>query len=771
MGLPPTWSASLAEAGFSEEEIASIHAKRAASRPTLYGLRTDRPDSPASSTFSNRPRMNPRSSSLMQRDVDSVSQRSESSYAADISRNLSMSIDHSDILMSEGDSSVYTTPTRTVRSPEMYYAPSREMTPSPPPHSGPSRAFPVAKDPRPRTPTKRSYHVANDSIDTIASPPPAYWSAKKDSSLEDVEEDLVLPPSAVAAQSVAGHHGNASDTSFVEEDGVDDIEDNDVVASETSFQLARSRLSALPPRISLHQDSLSDLSNWSESLFSILPSSSSPPKPTSTKDILGASPSAQLSLPRAVSSPRGTSSSSLRVSSGTITGPSRQRHGPPQKPLPLQVEAGKPSPPPSPSLPPMPSSSASSNPLWREVYDMVKSPEPGPISPAPSALFSPPSAGSTISPATSVDSRSEHDELQVEFSHDKENRDSSMSTMTVTPATIVRHVSVVKRARANVIQSPPRANQQRPAYDSIASAVDNQDADDKDGARSARSNSPVSSSESNSSETSSLAMSTMRAGADSSKWKTNSMVPVSQSSSIPYVESSPQPSPRVGEFDHASIITTASVRGYRESEEAAGIMQRPTIVVVDDLDPVANEDKPSPASSSSPSPSPSTPALRYSGWVSEVVAPLKTYINDTLDPRELFVDLQEIAEGESGSVFAARVAASLIPRTEPKYVAIKQVALVPSGSPKLLDLGRELQIMKDVRHPQILSMDALYIDFMDDSLWISMELMDRSLADVLNLLDEGVQVTEVHIGRFVKDVRYVWNTFGISEAHYCHCRF
>ena len=46
----------------------------------------------------------------------------------------------------------------------------------------------------------------------------------------------------------------------------------------------------------------------------------------------------------------------------------------------------------------------------------------------------------------------------------------------------------------------------------------------------------------------------------------------------------------------------------------------------------------------------------------------------------------------------------------------------------------------------------LYVDLMDDALWISMELMDRSLADVLNLVEEGVQMDERHIARFAKDV-------------------
>ncbi|KAI0759668.1 kinase-like protein [Irpex lacteus] len=147
-------------------------------------------------------------------------------------------------------------------------------------------------------------------------------------------------------------------------------------------------------------------------------------------------------------------------------------------------------------------------------------------------------------------------------------------------------------------------------------------------------------------------------------------------------------------------------------------------------------------------PSPATPALRYAGWVTEVVSPIKEFIDDTIDPRDLYADLQEVAEGESGSVFAARVVRSA---NAQEYVAIKQVALLPSGSQKLVDLERELRLMKNLRHPNILSMNMLYVDLMDDALWISMELMDRSLADVLNLVEEGVQMDERHIARFAKD--------------------
>ncbi|KAM6493356.1 kinase-like protein [Amanita muscaria] len=161
---------------------------------------------------------------------------------------------------------------------------------------------------------------------------------------------------------------------------------------------------------------------------------------------------------------------------------------------------------------------------------------------------------------------------------------------------------------------------------------------------------------------------------------------------------------------------------------------------------------------------------RYRGWLSAVVKPLEDFIDDAIDPREYYIDLQEIAEGESGSVFAAQLApnkdlaklrldAGLVAQDqqtlasgEPVAIAIKSVAIVPSGSPKLDELGRELKLMRGLGHENILSMDALYVDLLEDSLWIRMELMERSLADVVSLVEGGLQLHDRMIARFASDV-------------------
>ncbi|KAK7045473.1 hypothetical protein VNI00_007726 [Paramarasmius palmivorus] len=167
---------------------------------------------------------------------------------------------------------------------------------------------------------------------------------------------------------------------------------------------------------------------------------------------------------------------------------------------------------------------------------------------------------------------------------------------------------------------------------------------------------------------------------------------------------------------------------------------------------------------------PITPAQRYPGWVSEVLKPLEEFIDEQVDPREYYSDLQEIAEGESGSVFAAKITDTgnlhklkLPPllkaqdadnqmRGVTSLVAIKCVAIMPTGSTKLDDLRRELVLLKGISHPNILTMDALYVDVVEDSLWIRMELMERSLADVIELIDEGLMLQERMIARFTSDI-------------------
>ncbi|KAH7880500.1 kinase-like protein [Lentinula edodes] len=179
---------------------------------------------------------------------------------------------------------------------------------------------------------------------------------------------------------------------------------------------------------------------------------------------------------------------------------------------------------------------------------------------------------------------------------------------------------------------------------------------------------------------------------------------------------------------------------------------------------------PIPGSSPFSSVTPITPNQRYRGWLSEIVKPLEEFIDEPIDPRDYYLDLTEVAEGESGSVYAARISdnanlarLSKLPplikardvegqaNGETMFVAIKTVPILPSGSAKLDELRKELNMIRGIMHGNILAMHALYVDSVEDSLWIRMELMERSLADVVVLCEEGLVLQERVIARFTHD--------------------
>ncbi|KIY44904.1 kinase-like protein, partial [Fistulina hepatica ATCC 64428] len=178
-------------------------------------------------------------------------------------------------------------------------------------------------------------------------------------------------------------------------------------------------------------------------------------------------------------------------------------------------------------------------------------------------------------------------------------------------------------------------------------------------------------------------------------------------------------------------------------------------------------------------------------WLPPLIAPLTQYIVDPAsddaltsaftDPHTRFVELVEIAEGESGSVFQARDTASTRgSSSEPALVAIKHIVLFPpqqSDDPyssalqtKLFDLERELQLLRSLpqEHNNVLYLDAVYVEMTTGTreaapqattgdvtaeyrLWVRMELMERSLADVIELVDAGLILQDRTIARLASD--------------------
>jgi hypothetical protein len=161
---------------------------------------------------------------------------------------------------------------------------------------------------------------------------------------------------------------------------------------------------------------------------------------------------------------------------------------------------------------------------------------------------------------------------------------------------------------------------------------------------------------------------------------------------------------------------------------------------------------------------------KYEGWVASVISPLSGFIDMPINPRHHYLDLQEIAEGPGGTtVYVARLADAqrnqlMLPihvreqdqqdllARRPTFVAIKSVPIMPAGSSKLVEVLRELHIARDIRCDNVLEMDALYVDPVEDALWIRMELMTRPLSSVIELNAAGLVLSDRIIAGCTKDV-------------------
>jgi p21-activated kinase 1 len=360
-----------------------------------------------------------------------------------------------------------------------------------------------------------------------------------------------------------------------------------------------------------------------------------------------------------------------------------------------------------------------------------------------------------------------------------------MSTVTVRNATIVTGVELATRARANVIASSVagQAGIQKSNPASIRkdatprqSGVDGimKPSADEDVILD-KTPSPTSSTHSSSaaSSLSSIAMpSSMSSGSKqqatsvlirgASKWE-------GEEQAVDVPEISPS------SLDSKFIVDQPRIASFMDSQDedddpmiapsprTSGLGGRRLSIQVNEVEPTqtsGSSTKEDMSNASVQSLTASLPAPRYPGWVSEVLAPLYSFIDEDVDPNDRFQDKKEIAEGESGLVYQARdlharAAPSLAGNGEGSgadLVAIKTVDILPSGSAKLIDLKIELEIMKEVKHVNVLTLDGLYVALLDDSLWIKMELMERSLADVIALAQEGVVIQEQVAAKFASDV-------------------
>ena len=449
--------------------------------------------------------------------------------------------------------------------------------------------------------------------------------------------------------------------------------------------------------------------------------------------------------------------------------------------------------------------SFSASPLYHELMGMMQERSAAANGISSPASGSPSSTNFQLDAIGSVspDVRSNHRDSQLTIRLDPRrdsSRDSSASTSTIVHATIVRGASVVRRVRADVIPAPASAATTPRGKERAQVQAVQEDEEESD-----------SSSDCCDEEEEDISISPSGTIAlTSAPSSLEGVDGASKSPRLAYVHDtphlSPSPSPLRASFpgpDEEEQKPDASTESaYITPPPSAPFVptRRPPIAITttnlkdtlpsssilpaavpEQVERVEKPDDPPPPTDAQTGGSPNP---RYPTWLAAIVLPLVEFIDDAADPRALFTDLQEIAKGESGSVYAAHAVPAVAQQFQPltprsparilaqeckrcetegcegtAQVAIKRLPIARGGSPKLTDLRRELELARALRHANVLRMERLYVDVVEESLWIGMELMDRSLADVLGVvgeeaLDGGgpVAVTEKMIARFVWDV-------------------
>lgn len=118
-------------------------------------------------------------------------------------------------------------------------------------------------------------------------------------------------------------------------------------------------------------------------------------------------------------------------------------------------------------------------------------------------------------------------------------------------------------------------------------------------------------------------------------------------------------------------------------------------------------------------------------------------IADSADPNTIYTDFILIAEGEAGPMYAAKHI------TTKRIVAIKKIP--HTAKEKICKIRNELTTMKMSRHPNVVEFIACYTT--DKDIWVVMECMDVSLADIISADPEaGPRMREDQIGRVARDI-------------------
>ncbi|KAG1161794.1 hypothetical protein G6F37_002758 [Rhizopus arrhizus] len=135
---------------------------------------------------------------------------------------------------------------------------------------------------------------------------------------------------------------------------------------------------------------------------------------------------------------------------------------------------------------------------------------------------------------------------------------------------------------------------------------------------------------------------------------------------------------------------------------------------------------------------------------------LDNIVDSVTDPTALYTDLTLIAEGESGPMYAAKHVNSQ------RIVAIKKIPY--EAKEKMSKITNELTAMKMSRHPNIVEFITCYST--QEDLWVVMECMCVSLADIISVDDDRIQLKEAHMKRVIRDIlRALTRLHRLSRIH------
>ncbi|KAH9966198.1 hypothetical protein BGW80DRAFT_1343403 [Lactifluus volemus] len=695
-GIPPSWSSSLTELGYSPAEIALIQ----------KGRRPFPPKSPPITPPSSQHVVDP-APELAPFISDNIKVAAAAPPPTPASMNVATPLEDAQ-------------PRRPV--PEVPPAPVRPLQPSrsnsvSTTRSSRSRNCDQERRFIPQTPPHRPFRVVNDTSPPFNSPPPSYPDdgVKSGSPPPITLEDAIRPlpqekaqPSRRLPDPPTLNKILASPPNSNEEAGAE-AEQHALARNGSERRRQRPAvLSIQPPRLSLRKDMLEDLSLWSASLFSSMPS-------------------ALVDTPESSASTAFTSASSPIVTLPSIVLNSNMFEEDEDE---EEEETGE-------EVADELDFSYSASPLYLEVMGMMQDRAPSP----------------TLDTAWSPSGASRDSQLTIQLDPRRDsNRDSSASTSTITHATIVRGASIVRRVRADVgkgreserppVQVVQEDDQEGDSSSDDASSNDSDDGDGTSGSTLALTTAP------NSQE-------------DAGGFKSPRMG---------YLDGSPLPSPSPSPL-RASFPELGS--GELEAKEIPGESpyvtpppsapglpdHRPPIAVSTTSLSMPTKQIKQLENGISPPSFASTGAARYPAWLAAIVLPLAEFIDDAADPYVLFTELQEIAQGESGSVYSAHAAPSVVQQFRPLSPRSPAEDSTESAS-QLVDLRHELELTRALHHANVHRMERLYVDVAEESLWIGMELLDRSLADVLAAVggepEESagapIEISEKMVARFMWDV-------------------